>query len=229
MRMYGDDNTDRFAFCNWDGGAMGYPRGWLYYTTNNGNGSSIPDPAPGGNYQNVQNLAYQTGLWFNYCPNPKAYLCPVDIQSKTYKFPATGGGRNNRMSSYVMNGAQCGYQNSNAGEMTKTKTSDAWSGMCYIMWEPDENANGPGDPGAFEFNDAANFPQAIGNSGSGQGEGIGRLHSKNGGNILALAGHVTFISSKQFASDSRAVGTPRAPGPGGKTYLWWNPYSAAGN
>ena len=110
-----------------------------------------------------------------------------------------------------------------------TKTSDAWSSMCYLMWEPDENANGPGDPGAFEFNDAANYPRAVLAAGGGQGEGIGRLHSKNGGNIMALAGHVTFITSIQFANDSLSDGTSAAPNqPGGKTYLWWNPYSSNG-
>ena len=105
MRMYADDNLERLAFANWDNGQQGLPRGWLYYTTNNGNGSSIPDPGPGGNYQNAQNAAYQTGLWFNYVPNPKSYLCPVDIRSKTYLVPASQGGRNNRMSSYVMDGS----------------------------------------------------------------------------------------------------------------------------
>jgi hypothetical protein len=133
------------------------------------------------------------------------------------------------MSSYVMNGAACGYQNGNLKYDTQTKVTDAWSPMCYLMWEPDENADGPGDPGAFEFNDGANYPRAIGVTGqNGTGEGIGRLHSKNGGNIMAIAGHVTFMTSKAFAQDSLSVGTDAAPGPGHKTYLWWNPWSATG-
>ena len=230
MRMYADDFTDRLAFANWDQGVSGYPQGWLYTVVN----GSIPDPGPHGNYADVGPGrmvldAYKTGLWFPYAPNPKSYLCPVDIQSKTYAVSSSQGGRNNRMSSYVMNGAACGYQNSNMQEMTRTKVSDAWSPMCYLMWEPDENANGPGNPGAFEFNDGANYPVAVGATGAGQGEGIGRLHTKNGGNIMALAGHVVFITVKQFADDSRSVGTRAAPGPGGKTCLWWNPYTPAGN
>ena len=235
-RMYVDDYLDRLAFPNWDGGTYNaaMPRGWLYYTTNNGNGSGVPDPGPNGNYQNYQALAYQTGLWYQYVPNPKSFLCPVDITSKTYAVPASSGGRNNRMSSYVMNGSACGFQSDTTtaagmNEMTKTKISDAWSPMCYLLWEPDENANGVGNPGAFEFNDAANYPRAVGASGGGQGEGIGRLHSKNGGNIMTLSGTVVFITAKQFAADSLSVATGTAPGPGGKTYLWWNPYSANGN
>jgi len=223
MRMYADDNTERLAFANWDGGAAGLPQGWLYTVTN----GAIPDPGPKGTYNNVGpgkmvTDAYKTGLWYQYTPNPKSYLCPVDTQSKTYVNP---GLRNNRMSSYVMNGAACGFQSSNMAEMTKTKVSDAWSPMCFLLWEPDENCLGPGNPGGFEFNDAANYPSVPPNG----GEGIGPLHSKNGGNIMALAGHVTYITTKQFANDSLSMGTTRAPGPGGKTYLFWNPYSATGN
>jgi len=226
MRMYADDNTERLAFANWDGGASGLPQGWLYTVTN----GAIPDPAVGGTYANVGpgkmvTDAYKTGLWYQYVPNPKTYLCPVDTQSKTYMVPASRGGRNNRMSSYVMNGAACGYQSSNMSEMTKTKVSDAWSPLCYLLWEPDENCVGTGNPGAFEFNDAANFPSVP----PGGGEGIGPLHSKNGGNIMALAGHVIFITKKAFSNDSLSQGTARAPGPGGKTYLYWNPYSNGGN
>ena len=229
MKMYADDNLDRLAFANWDGGAAGFPRGWLYSVTN----GAIPDPGPKGLYENEKTIAYQTGQWFMYTPNPNTYLCPVDIRSKTYTCPPGAGCRNNRMSSYVMDGAACGYQNVNSPqgikEMTQTKVTDAWSPMCYLMWEPDENADGPGDPGAFEFNDAANYPRATGSTGqNGTGEGIGRLHSKNGGNIMAIAGHVTFMTSRAFAQDSLSVGTAAAPGPGHKTYLWWNPWSATG-
>jgi hypothetical protein len=54
------------------------------------------------------------------------------------------------------------------------------------------------------------------------GEGIGVLHSKKGGAIVALAGHVIFITQKQFNADSLTAATS-GPGPGGKTYLWWAP------
>jgi len=93
-----------------------------------------------------------------------------------------------------------------------------------MQWEPDENCLGPGNPGAFEFNDGANFPSAP----PAGGEGIGRLHSKNGGNILACDGHVQFYLATLFALDSN---TPegRGPGPGGKTDLWWSPFSSNGH
>jgi len=212
VSMYGHDNLDWLAFCNWDGGAVVAP-GWLY-----GQKGSLPDPtlAP---WTNNPVGAWNQGLWFQYMPNPKTFLCPVDIKSKTYTTPTSSGGRNNKLSSYVMNGAQCGY---GAAVPRGCKISNVWSPMCYLLWEPDENYLGPGNPGAFEYNDAANFPQAS------NGEGIGRLHSKKGGQILALGGHVIFITTKTFYTDSNTA-SGKGPGPGGKTYLWWSPFKTDGH
>jgi len=213
MRMYSDDSNDRMAWCNWDGGNVlgaGPQPGWLY---------TAPVPnimiAP---WVNNLKSAYETGVWFKYMPNPKSYLCPVDIKSKTYT--ATSGGRNNKMSSYVMNGAVCGYDAPGGNEYRACKTSQVWSSLCWLLWEPDENAVATGDPGAFEFNDAANFPN--------DKEGIGRLHSRKGGTILATAGHVQFVSREQFRQDS-TIPAGRGPGPGGKTFLWWSPFKSDGH
>jgi prepilin-type N-terminal cleavage/methylation domain-containing protein len=214
MNMYANDYLDWLAFPNWDGGgtyAGQYVPGWLYTAS----GSGVPDPGPGGIYQTNQAAAYKTGLWFTYMPNPKTYLCPVDTKSPTY---LKRGQRNNRMSSYVMNGAVNGY-----GEQTPQriacKLSSVWSPMCWLQWEPDENNLGPGNPGGFEFNDAANFPN--------DSEGIGLLHSKKGGAVLAVGAHVQFIQRKTWRSDADAP-QGRGPGPGGKTFSHWSPYSNDG-
>jgi len=213
MNMYGHDCLDYLAFSNWDGGAIIGP-GWLY-----GLKPSLPDPtvAP---WTNNPVGAWSQGLWYQYMPNYKSYLCPVDIKSKTYTTPYSAGGRANKLSSYVMNGAVCGYPGNNV--LRSCKITAAWSPMCYLLWEPDENYNGPGSPGAFEYNDGSNFPLAS------NGEGIGRLHSKKGGAIMALAGHVIFITTKTFYADS-STPNGKGPGPGGKTYLWWSPYSTDGH
>lgn len=155
-------------------------------------------------------------------PNQNSFYCPVDIKSKTFTEPTASGGRVNKLSSYVMNGSVAGFPSQDA--YVGHKTTDAWSTMCYLLWEPDENCLAPGNPGAFEFNDGANFPSAPPSG----GEGIGRLHSKNGGNILAMDGHVQYLLVRQFNADSN---TPlgKGPGPGGKTLLWWNPATADGH
>jgi len=215
MSMYANDFTDWFAFPNWDGGGSyngQYVPGWLYTAS----GSGIPDPGPGGVLESNQAAAYKTGLWYTYMPNPKTYLCPVDIKSPTYLKPYSRGGRANRMSSYVMNGAVCGY-----GEQGKIacKVSAVWSPMCWLQWEPDENNLGPGNPGAFDFNDASNFPN--------DSEGIGLLHSKKGGCLLAVGGHVQFIFRTQFRADCDMT-EGKGPGPSGKSFSHWSPFKTDG-
>ena len=221
--MYSNDNSDYFAWPNWDGGDGNTPPGWLYLSS-----GTIPDPfvAP---WLNNGDLAWQTGLFWKYMPNSKAFLCPVDVKSKDYALlpvGAHGPGRQNKLSSYVMNGAVCGYTGaSSPSQYPQSKTLAAWSpSACYLQWEPDENTLGTGNPGPFEFNDAANFPWAppVG------GEGIGRLHSKNGGNMLAVDGHVKFVMATAFALDSNTP-SGSGPGPGGKTDLWWSPFSTDGH
>ena len=220
MRMYADDNRDYLAYPNWDGGNNANPpingQGWLYTVTN----GAIPNPTivP---YLNNQTAAYNTALWYKYMPNPKSYLCPVDIKSPTYALP---GGRNNKMSSYVMDGAVNGFNYANGS----CKVTQGWSPLCYLLWEPDENAGGTGVPGAFEFNDGANYPSVPTSCTNPGNEGIGRLHTKNGGNALCLDSHVQYLLYKQFQQDS-ATPCGQGPGPGGKTFLWWSPFTSNGH
>jgi hypothetical protein len=181
----------------------------------------VPNPYDVAYWKNNPGSANQTGLWYKYMPNGKAYLCPVDISSKTFTTPTALGGRNNKLSSYVMDGAVEGFQ----GWPPPMKITEAWSPLCYLIWEPDENAGGPGVPGAFEFNDGSNFPSSRYSNPPGN-EGIGLLHSKHGGNALALDGHVDFVTTMKFyAWSTQGSG----PGQGGKTYLWWDNVKANGN
>ena len=219
MRMYSDDFNDWMAFPNWgtptSSGGRFVP-GWAYTPTN----GNPPDVGFGGLYQNDKLPAYRTGLWFQYMPNPRAYLCPVDMKSSSYVGRPDGGNRTrlNRVTSYIMNGAACGYGDQFGNNVFNIKTVQVWSPMCYLLWEPDENYGGAGVPGAFDFNDASSFPD--------RNEGLGRLHSKKGGSIVAVGGHVQFLTKEQFKD--MAANPGRGSGPGGKNYLWWNPHSNNG-
>jgi len=224
MKMYSDDQNDRMA---WPNCGPSQPwAGWLYANGIPGSITTIPDPGPGGDFENNKKPAYSSGLWYNYVPNPKSYLCPVDIKSPTYatvgKADQTVNGvhlRSNRLATWVMNGAVSGYPNEPQDGSRTCKITQIWSPLCYVMWEPDENFLGPGNPGWFDWNDGSNFPTS---------EGVGRLHSRRGGTIMAVGGHVVFVSKEQFAQDSNTpLGT--GPGPGGKTYLWWSPFSGTGH
>ncbi len=219
--MYVGDFQDRLPYPNWDGGSGSTaPRGWLY-SMNPNNGlpagfpsGTIPNPYSAAYpYNRVANAlgAWQSGLWFQYVLNTKAYLCPVDVESRDYLPPSATGGRANKLSTYVMNGASEGFSVTGTWP-TPCKITDIWSPACYLLWEPDENATGAGNPGPFEYNDGANFPNAS--------EGIGRLHSANSGNMLCVGGNVEFVTLPAFKAQSSATG---------KTLAWWSPFSTTGH
>jgi hypothetical protein len=226
QHMYNDDNRDTLAFANWDGGNSEFPGGgWLYTLPNPLWGDVIPNPfaLPAGT---AASTAWQTGLWYHYMPNQNAFLCPVDIQSKDYpermtSTTAGAGGRQNKLSTYVMNGSACSFS---FPPFPTIKSTDIWSPLCYLLWEPDEYlpcSSFPMGELNFEWNDAANNPDVP----PGGSEGIGRLHGKDGGNILALDGHVDYITTNVFNRLSLNGG----PGPGGKGLLYWNPNSSDGH
>jgi hypothetical protein len=83
-----------------------------------------------------------------------------------------------------------------------------------------------GTPGAFEYNDGSNFPSTQYSNPDPGYEGIGLLHSKHGGNALALDGHVDLVLTVQFNAWSKQGS---GPGPGGKTFLWWDNVNANGD
>jgi len=228
-RMYCDDYNDHLPYPNWDGGNdANAPQGWLYGMSQaHGEPAGFAPNAPPDPYSGTAPYpaltapvngytAWQGSLFFKYCNNYAAFLCPVDVTSKDYLPPSSAGGRQNKLSTYVMDGAVVAYHNYNANPPgVPCKITAVWSPLCYLLWEPDESK---ATPPAFEYNDAANFPTTA--------EGIGTLHSKNGGNALALDGHVDFVTRVQF-NHYATVGS--GPGPGGKTYLWWDIVNANGD
>jgi hypothetical protein len=105
----------------------------------------------------------------------------------------------------------------NGGYVQPMKTSQAWSPECWLIWEPDINAQGPNMPGEFDYNDAANYPNSA--------EGIGRLHDKKGGMILAIDGHCAFMNTNEWHMESvgnrQYGGGPSQPGTH-RNLLWWD-------
>jgi prepilin-type N-terminal cleavage/methylation domain-containing protein len=209
QHMYHDDNRDYMAPPGWDAGDKGDPEGWLYnpdVTAGGNNGAAVPDPFNKPFSSEGEAQSYN-GLYYPYMPNAKSFLCPTDITtSQDYM----KNKRNNMLSTYVMDGAVTDF------ELTKItpKVTQVWSPMCYLLWEPDEYMQQNGQDGAAgegyqEWNDSSNDPDSPPNG----TEGIGKLHNKDGGNIVALDGHVDFLTQKQFElqSDVRT----------GRTLLWW--------
>jgi type II secretory pathway pseudopilin PulG len=228
LAMYAHDQKDFIPWSNWDGGNNdnGHP-GWLYNATGYGGvRSEIADPNGGTWKPNNMEGAWKDprvcGVLYAYMPNSRSFLCPADMKSPTY----TGDQRNNMLSSYVMNGSVCGFRYDPGGiQYGSCKLTSPWTSMCYLLWEPDENFISKGNPGAFEFNDGANFPgDPNGNTmGGAAGEGIGKLHNKTGGSVLAIAGHVQFITFKQWAKEGAPIPMNTIP-----TLAWWNPWTGNG-
>jgi prepilin-type N-terminal cleavage/methylation domain-containing protein len=229
-RMYVDDFNDHMAQPNWDGGNQaGAPQGWLYSISQS---SGLPTSFPNGVCPDPYSAtapysmlsygasAWTSGLWFKYVNNYNSYLCPVDTTSTDY-LPPTTAGRQNKLSTYVMDGSVIGFPSSGTWP-TPCKITSVWSPMCYLIWEPNENAVSIGNPGAAEYNDGSNFPSTPSSNPHPGSEGIGTLHSPHGGNALALDGHVDFVTKEQFTRYSIQLSNTR-------TLLWWSPGTANGD
>lgn len=199
--MYANDNKDFLPFNNWDNGTAPGP-GWLY-------AGAVLKPSLN---KSNPNICWQTGVLWDYIKTPAAYLCPVDIKNPYYNQ------RNNQLSSYIWNGAVCGYSPSHA--FVSTKIATVWSPVCILFWEPyapllkdQQDA----------FNDAGAYPYF-----SGYIQGLGKLHNKAGANVARLDGSLIFMKETAFTADAQ---TPlgKGPGPGGKTFTWWSTFSNDGH
>jgi prepilin-type processing-associated H-X9-DG protein len=213
QNLYCLDNSDFLSQPNWDGGVAGKPIGWLYEpnaTAGGGNDSAIPSPfkLP---YLHQDVSASYNGLYFPYLKVGNVFLCPKDTSSSASYINKL---RNNMLSTYVWNGAAEDFATGGSG--VTPKTTAVWSPMCYTMWEPNEymaSTPYPNGEGAQAWNDGANQPAAP--PGPKGVEGIATYHNKKGGNILALDGHVQYITPDEFFKDASV------PYFKGKTLFWW--------
>jgi prepilin-type N-terminal cleavage/methylation domain-containing protein len=203
VTMYATDNRDYLPWPNWGAVNMldGQPGpGWLYTPV-----VGAPPNLGAAPYNTDPMRAFRTGLLFPYVKAMPPYQCAVNLESRYY--PA----RANKLSAYIMQGAVCGY----GSTYRTTKITQVWNPSCYLMWEPDENLGNP-PIGAFAYNDGSSYPDS--------NEGIGRLHSMNGGDVVSVDGRVSFVSLRTWAIQST-----NTAGPGGKSLTWWSPFSSPGH
>ena len=131
VNLVSSDNSDRMPWPNWFSGedASPGPQGWLY----------TYDSAATGQFK------IQTGSFWPILVSPKMYFCPSDdTNSALFKL------RPQQISSYVMNGAVCGY----GGISTPVKlTQLSPSGVAF--WEC---VNATAQQNQNLFNDGASSP-----------------------------------------------------------------------
>ena len=192
--IYANDNSDHMAFPNWN---PPWVPGWLYSPANGG----VPNiyAAP---YSSNVVLAYQGGQLWPYMGAMGNYRCPID-KTNTATFKA----RPNKMSTYVMNGAVCGFGALSPAGASYKLTDFAQD--AFFMWEPDDLNTTLG----YGYNDGSSYPDPAVDG------GLGRRHGKNGGIVLAVDGHVEFIKYDAWKRESE---TP------GKNRMYCNPGSKDG-
>jgi len=171
MHMYANDNNDSMPHPGW---GNDYPC-WLYTPV-----GGVP-PSP--NTTDL-NKSWATGQIWQQVKNYRVYFCPKDVtDAKLNQYYAI---RQNKLSTYIMNGAVNGY-----GALGgKSYKLSAFTPVAYMMWEPDEPNYYKFYPGYSCYNDASSYPS--------QGEGLGRLHGRKGGSLLAFDAHVDSVTYERF-------------------------------
>jgi prepilin-type N-terminal cleavage/methylation domain-containing protein len=176
--MYAGDNQERLPFPNWN---PPWVPGWLYAPTNN----QVPNlftPA----YFTNQILAYQGGQLWPFIGMTRSYRCPID-KTNTATFRA----RANKLATYVMNGAVCGFGNlTPAGKSYKLTD---FAPDAFIMWEPDDANVTLG----YGYNDGSSYPDPDLDG------ALGRRHGRKGGIVLAVDSHVEYISYEAWRRESK--------------------------
>jgi hypothetical protein len=173
MIMYTDDNNSWMPWPNW---ANDYGPGWLYTPI----GGRAPDPV------RTNELKYiEEGRYWNYLKVRTVYNCPLDKTNHV-----SWQKRQQRISSYIMNGAVCSFGRLTGG---KTHKITAFNPAAYVHWEPEIQSFG-GIWGPNPGHDASQFPNDV--------EGIGRRH-KRGAVITGFSGHVHFIKFEDFQREQK--------------------------
>jgi len=168
MHLYANDNVDAMPWPNW---GNDFGPGWLYAPV----GGRAPRPSASNEVDRIQ-----AGLYWSYVGQRRSYYCPLE-RTNDVSFQHPG----QRVSSYIMNGAVCGF-----GRFTKSPTYklSAFNPAAYALWEPEIRSFG-GLYGPNVGQDASQYPS--------ESEGIGHRHKK-GAVITGFSGQVHFITYETF-------------------------------
>jgi prepilin-type N-terminal cleavage/methylation domain-containing protein len=199
VSMYASDSQDKLPYPNW-GKKL---RGWLYDPSVGNEVPNLDDPpfnvkpvlAYEGNPSNPTLPGGLGGLLWQYIKSMGVYRCPAD-RTNAPDFQS----RKNKLSSYVQNGAVCGY-----GTLQPVGNSYKQADFkqdAFLSWEPD-----------WGFNDGSSYPDPAVDG------GVGKRHGKAGGIVLNVSSSVVFMKEKAWRYE--AMDTK-------KNRLWCNPGTANG-
>ncbi|HEY3862523.1 MAG TPA: prepilin-type N-terminal cleavage/methylation domain-containing protein [Verrucomicrobiae bacterium] len=200
--MYSGDYKDYLPYPNWNPpwtDAAGNPlAGWLYLPVN-----GAPPNIQNAPFNISPNLAYQGGLLWFYLKNALVYRCPLDLTNT-----AAFRGRANKLSTYVMNGAVCGF----GAVAPKSYHQGDFRQDSFIMWEPGDTS-----PilGVNTYNDGSSYPDPTTDF------ALGTRHDKAGGLVVTACGAVTFVTTNAW--NRLATATAQ------KNQVWCDPGMANGH
>ncbi|MBI3852338.1 MAG: DUF1559 domain-containing protein [Verrucomicrobia bacterium] len=163
--LYVSDFQDFLPEPNWN--SPWIAKGWLYDASK----GSVPNPAVAP-YKTDLQLAYQGGLLWDYNKSIGIYKCPSE---RTNAIPSYRN-RAQKLSSYLMNGAVCGY-----GQIGgKSYKAGQFRADAIILWQALETI-------ADDWNDGSSYPT----------EGITKLHSV-GTSVGVVDGHIEYLKTVKF-------------------------------
>lgn len=201
-QMYATDNRDFLPYPNWN--PPWTQPGWLY----DASAGSPPNPSSAPYNANLilayqgGNAGNQGGLDWQYVKNIQIYRCPSDTPTNQAGYLV----RANKLSTYVMNGAACGF-----GSLGSSSWKiSAFRQDAYIMWEPDDYT----PQGYSAYNDGASYPDPTTDG------GLGHRHGKVGGDVLGISGNTQFVKYTDWASLALSSS---------KNSLWCNPGTVNGH
>jgi prepilin-type N-terminal cleavage/methylation domain-containing protein len=197
--MYATDNIDMLPGCGWGTTDPCWAHG---ANLPGGAGNSFTFPTILSNQQYYCKL----GQLYPFLKTTKVFQCPADrVDGLFYQ-------RNVYFSSYVWNGAVCGY----GAYSPKSYKITQFKPLSILQWEADEQT-------PFFFNDCSSFPD----------EGISGRHGK-GATVGLISGSTQRIALRLYYT--QAYAGPKAQNPHGSAMLptsvpnqiWCNPGKANG-
>lgn len=192
--MYVSESGGYLTYPNWGSDRTStdvWPTGWLYRQ------DGVHDP--------LQQDDVMTGALYPYLGTTRIYHCPLHLPEE---YSANG---TDRLTSYIMNGAVCGYGavgriDSVSGLMAPSWKITDWTRPSeqVLWWEADESGDG-----AAAWNDGGSKPN----------ENQLPFRHGSGASIACFDGHVEWMDAIDYLLEAGSSGPNR---------LWCDPHSPTG-
>ena len=216
--MYVSENKGQLPYSNWvnDGGGpndnISYNLGWMFATVARRTGYPAGSDLNGSWPASPPQDGVMTGVLWPYVKTLGIYHCPIDNRDMWVGTEF--------LSSYLMNGAQCGYGRVGSESPPRLPgykiTMFRRPSDCVLFWEAlEQSYEGHSNPGVV-WNDGASYPRE---------EVLADRHYK-GANLAFLDSHIEWWDKSTWDAEVNATYLNGAAGP---TRLWCSPASADGH